>query len=409
MSESGVFLAGRGCRSSSGDCQAEADWLAAAWKFDTEGRPDVSFDGDGVYTSADPAGGTQLSTVFDAEATAGGYRMAGVALNAAPDLDAVIWALRPDGTPDPALYGGGPSVVADWAGAGSNDYVHALRTATGYTWLAGGVMSAGGTYDVAVWKVRDDGSPDAGFDGDGIWTFATGTQNDWADDLTLDDEGNLWLAGTVKDADFLPAAWKLDPNSGLVTGFGQGGWVTLPLLGGGTGMAYKILVGDTKASILGCVSGTFSTTAGVTPLAVAQNGTGGRLVVWRLEADGALDADFGADGAVTLPGEAACDPYAQPAAMALDDQGRYWIAGGVKSERGDYDLAVWRVLPSGELDPHFCGGGPCTFDNAAGGYGDDWGTAIALAEGAVYVGGWSWNGVRRAAVVWKLDLVDVAP
>jgi len=125
--------------------------------------------------------------------------------------------------------------------------------------------------------------------------------------------------------------------------------------------------------------------------------------------DGTLAPEFGSNGLRVLEGTSPANYHDGLVDLAVDEQGRYWLVGGVTSDAGDLDMAVWRLLPSGELDPHFCGGGPCTFDNAAGGYGDDWGTAIALAEGTVYVGGWSWNGVRRAAVVWKLDLVDVAP
>ncbi len=94
--------------------------------------------------------------------------------------------------------------------------------------------------------------------------------------------------------------------------------------------------------------------------------------------------------------------------MLRTEAGFTWLAGGVTSDAGDLDMAVWRLLPSGELDPHFCGGGPCTFDNAAGGYGDDWGTALVLTQNAVYVGGWSWDGTSRDAVVWKLGLVDTS-
>ncbi|WP_457631592.1 hypothetical protein [Oceanithermus sp.] len=408
VSDGEAFVAGRGCRNPAPSCSSENDWLAAAWRFDASGRPDANFASSGVFVSADPAGGTMLSVIFDAVAAAGGYRLAGVAVNAAGDLDAVLWALRSGGSPDPAFYGGAPALVSDWAAAGAHDLASAMLAGPGHTWLAGGVR-AGTYYDVAVWKVKDDGSPDTAFDGDGVWTFNTATGNDWAQAIARDGEGRLWLAGaTTGTGGSLPAVWQVDPAGGLVAGFGQNGWVELPLLGGDQGVALKLAPDGEGAVVLGCLSGAFTTAAGAGPLGLAQV-AGGRLALWRLGADGALDTGFGDGGALLLPGETVCDTFRNPVALAVDEDGNYWVAGGVTSERGDLDMAVWRVLADGSLDPHFCGGDACTFDNAAGGYGDDWGSAIALDGEDVYVAGWSWNGARRATVVWKLNIVEVTP
>lgn len=409
VSDGQALLAGYGCRTASADCSSDSDWLAAAWKLDAAGRPDANFASGGVFVSADPAGGNDLSVIFDAEAVAGGYRLAGVDMNAASDLDAVLWAVRPDGTLDPGYYGGNPAVVSDWAGAGYHDFVHALRSQPGFTWLAGGV-DAGSDYDVAVWKVKDDGTPDSSFDGDGVWTYTTGTGDDWANDLALDGDGNLWLAGALVDVgNTFPVVWKLDPASGLVAEFGTGGWAKLPLLGGDDGFAVTLTFDGDRALVAGCVSGTFSSAGGAVPLGMALNGGSNRIAVWRLGPDGAPDPAFGGDGAVLLPETSSCGLYAKTLGLAVDGEGRYWIAGGVVSDRGDLDMAVWRLLPDGTLDPHFCGGGPCTFDNAAGGFGDDWGTSLALEGEDVFVAGWSWNGSRRVAVIWKLNLVESAP
>jgi len=101
VEEGRTLIAGDGCRIADSDCSVYDNWLAAAWKFDAAGRPDTDFASGGVFTSVNPAGGSQLSAIFDAEATPGGFRMAGVALNANPDLEGILWALKPDGTLNP--------------------------------------------------------------------------------------------------------------------------------------------------------------------------------------------------------------------------------------------------------------------------------------------------------------------
>jgi len=128
--------------------------------------------------------------------------------------------------------------------------------------------------------------------------------------------------------------------------------------------------------------------------------------LWRPLPDGTPDPEFGTAGVLLLPEKAEGSGPAnrfEPISLAKDARGRYLLSSGLKSPRGDLDAAVWRILPSGEEDPDFCGGVPCTLDRAGG---HDWANSLVL-EGAttLYLGGWaSGPDGDPDAVIWKLTL-----
>jgi len=132
------------------------------------------------------------------------------------------------------------------------------------------------------------------------------------------------------------------------------------------------------------------------------------VALWRVSEAGTLEATFGDQGLLVLPEETTCyyEDYERfgvyRLGLAEDEKGRFLVTGGVKREGGDLALAVWRVLPEGEPDPHFCGGAACLWDS---GHGNDWGASL------VYEGGTLWIGGRVAsaqgdydAAVWKFEI-----
>ncbi|WP_456411318.1 hypothetical protein [Oceanithermus sp.] len=386
----GILLAGHGCAAADPTCwiSASNSWVAAAWRFTPEGASDPGFAASGVFQDADAAGGGQANIIFDALGRPGGFLLAGGGKNASGDLDAVLWALAEDGEPDPTTFASGRVVVSDLVSAGYHDFVHAVSKDAGGYWMAGGVGSSASDYTMAVWRLQADGTPDTNFDGDGVFNDPAHSM-EYVSDLAILPGGAPLAVGEGYGAR-QPLVWKLRPEGGFDTTF-AGGRVELPTPEG-SGAALALALDGAKVLVAGCAS-----IAGVPHLAL-----------WRLTRDGTPDPEFGSNGLRVLEGTSPANYHDGLVDLAVDEQGRYWLVGGVTSDAGDLDMAVWRLLPSGELDPHFCGGGPCTFDNAAGGYGDDWGTALVLTQNAVYVGGWSWDGTSRDAVVWKLGLVDTS-
>ena len=382
-----LLLVGHGCATAQASCGIgnQSDWIATAWGFDLDGTPDTGFGTGGVFRDDDAAGGGSTNVAFGAALTDAGPVLAGGGLNASGDLDGVLWAIDGAGHLDAARFAAGKALLGDLTAAGAYDFVEAVRAGAGRFWLAGGIKDpAVGRYLPAVWAVDGDGSPDAGFDADGVFVDTVPTGEAWFNDV--DPAGGAPVAaGSEVQVGVRPFAVRMKPGGGPDPSFDGDGRVYLPLGGADSGEALAVHVGDTQILVAGYVSDGKS-----------------HVALWRLGLDGAPDTSFGADGVLVLDGTAPANYYDARVGLAVDGRGRSWITAGLENEAGNLDMAVWRVLPSGELDPDFCSGGPCTFAGIAGGDGDDWGNDLVLAESAVYVGGWSWNGSDRDAVIWKL-------
>ncbi|GEM89941.1 hypothetical protein [Oceanithermus desulfurans] len=381
------LLVGHGCATARALCgiSDQSNWTATAWGFDPGGTPDAGFGTGGVFRDGDAAGGNSTNVAFGAALTDAGPVLAGGGLNASGDLDAVLWALDDAGQLDTARFGAGKALLGDLTAAGAHDFVEAVRAGTGRFWLAGGIQDpAVGHYQPAVWAVGSDGSPDAAFDGDGV--FVAGTSDTaWFNDLDLT-QGAPVAVGAELQGSARPIAMKVRPEGGLDPDFGTGGRVDLPLGGYSTGEALAVQVADDAIVVAGYV----------------DDGDG-HVALWRLSPEGAVETDFGDGGLLVLDGRSPANYYDARVGLVLEGH-RYWVVAGLENSSGDLDMAIWRVLPSGEPDPDFCGGGPCTFAGIAGGNGDDWGNDLLLDGNTVYVGGWSWSGGDRDAVIWKLDV-----
>jgi len=115
---------------------------------------------------------------------------------------------------------------------------------------------------------------------------------------------------------------------------------------------------------------------------------------------GSPDVTFGLKGGVYFGGEA--DWLGDSSAMAVDNQGRVLLAA--KTRNGsNFDMAVWRITQSGELDTAFAEQGLLTHHNAANGDFDDSAEAIVVDSfGHIYVAGHSFNGSTADMTLWRL-------
>ncbi len=389
--ENRLILAGYGCAAPTGVCQDKDSFLAAVWGLNTSGEVDSSFANGGVFADGNAAGGGKANFIFTGSVSGGDLLLAGGGKNSDDNLDGVIWALNAGGSLDTARFTAGKQIVKDTANAGEHDFVEAMRLTDGYIWLAGGVKypADAGKYKPAIWRLDYSGSPDTAYDADGIFVDeAIGDVEAWLNDLLVLDGGKQVAVGDKVDSGVIPTVWKVLPGGGLDTSFGDGGRVSLPIPVGGGGEALSV-----------AQDGDYLVVAGYVTDSSAKH-----LTLWRLRSDGQLDSGFGSGGQLVLAGNSPAVYLDHRVRLKVDERGRYWLVGGLQNAAGNSDMAVWRILADGKLDPNFCSGAPCTFGNAAGGSGDDWGNDITFAGGSVYVGGWSWDGSRRAAVVWKLDL-----
>ncbi|MDD5066234.1 MAG: hypothetical protein PHF84_04240 [bacterium] len=126
------------------------------------------------------------------------------------------------------------------------------------------------------------------------------------------------------------------------------------------------------------------------------------MAVWRYLANGTLDTAFSNKGWTVHRNAAGGNLEDDGRGIAVDKNGRILIAG--KSYNGaNYDMAIWRFNPDGSLDTTFSNKGFFIHHGAAGGNGDDWGSAIVIdASNRILVSGGS-RGATHDMTIWRFN------
>ncbi len=162
----------------------------------------------------------------------------------------------------------------------------------------------------------------------------------------------------------------------LDTSFGIGGKVVIPfdLVPGGTDNAHAVAVQrDGKIVVVG----------GAETLGLDID-----FAVLRLEPDGDLDPTFSGDGKSIIPFNLSGSFTDSATAVAIQPDGAIVIVGPVDGKKGNIDFGIVRLEADGDLDPTFGSGGMTTFDFNLGGVKNDTPRTVALQDdGKILVAG----------------------
>lgn len=133
------------------------------------------------------------------------------------------------------------------------------------------------------------------------------------------------------------------------------------------------------------------------------------LAVWRLDMNGNLDTSFSGDGKFTHNNAAGGNDDESGYGVVVDANDDIYICGTSLNGSGDYDMVVWKLTSSGNLDSSFNGTGIFVHNNAAGGSLHDQGSGIALDNlGKIVVAGFSdQTPTNRDLAIWKLTTAGV--
>jgi uncharacterized delta-60 repeat protein len=281
--------------------------------------------------------------------------------------------LHADGTPDAGFSGDG-RLVTDF-GAGP-DYANALVLQPDGKILVGG--DAGGSFALA--RYNADGSLDAGFGAGGKLTTFAAQENGGAWSVALQPDGKILLAGSAGHA-FAVARYLSDGTPD--TSFDGDGSRTVDFNADTDAVAYSMaLQPDGKVVLAG----------------VAWTGNAYEMSVARLNPDGGLDTSFEGDGkamvsAGTWDGSTGFHVLVQP-------DGRIVVTGDASVE-GDYDLAMIRLHANGTLDTSFDGDGKVLLPV---GDGEDTGYfATRQADGAIVAVGTATTSHGKELLVVRIN------
>lgn len=292
-----------------------------------------------------------------------------------------------DGSPD--------GVVSLDLGAGSDEGRAIALQADGKILVAGTHTGDDDSKNIVVARLSSSGVLDSGFgtgnsDGtpDGVVSVSLSDGDDVANAVAIQSDGKILVAGTAAmGADGNIAVARLKADGSLDTDFGAGtddgspsGVVTLSLGDGSDAAVAIALQADGRAVVVGN-----STSVG---------GGSSNIVVARLNGDGSLDADFGQaddgtpDGVVNV---SLGNDNDVASAVAIQSNGKILVAGQT-GPAGNTNAAVVCLNADGSLDSSFgAGTSDGTPEGAVGislGDGSDELSAIAVdADGKIVVAG----------------------
>ena len=341
----------------------------ALMRFNSDGSPDTSFDGDGRVTTNISGYDTVTALVIQ---TDGKIVAAGVT-NASNNSNFALARYNPGGSLDTSFDGDG-KVITDFFN--TTDYAHAAAIQPDGKIVLAGYCWPGVWDDFALARYNPDGSLDTTFDLDGklITNISDTDQGDSARSVLIQTDGKIVASGGASMSSgesFTLVRYNADGT--FDTTFGGDGKVTTRISTHAGGTAYSMAIqpdGKIVAAGYGSNSGTW------TDIALA-----------RFNSDGSLDNTFGGGGIVNTD---FFNTYESAYAVALLPDGRI-VASGYFAFGSDYEFSVVRYHANGTLDNTFDGDGkiytPMGFPvNSAAS------DVATQADGKIIVAGYASNG-----------------
>jgi uncharacterized delta-60 repeat protein len=298
---------------------------AMVWRYNTDGTPDMTFN------AADTPGSIALDFGGDDLATSVAIAPTGKILIAGDtDSNGFVGVLNGSGTPDNGFDMDGKRTVD----SGAFDQLFGVAgTADGHVLAAG----RAGT-DAAVYRFDATGAPDNTCAGDGSASVDAGGTSDTVNDMALQPNGDIVIAGSPGTTGNGFVARLLSSNCSPDTAGFHNPTGIAPIDSGGSEQVMGVTVQpDGKILLAGATS---------------VNGDG---ALYRLNANGTPDNSFDTDGAFGIDSggtETLFDAKVQSDGKIVT-AGSTTVAG---------DAAVYRVLSGGGLDPSFDGDGAIGID-----------------------------------------------
>ena len=404
-----------------GYAQDASNYNFAVARYNTDGSPDNTFDGDGKLitdfgTSADYA--SSVAIQGDGKLVAIGYT------TNATNTDVAVARYNTDGSLDNTFDSDG--LFVEHTNQGNTHYTSTVVQADGKI-IAAGYTWNGSNYDFALARYNTDGSLDNSFSGDGIQITDFGTTDDIAVALALQNDGKIIVAGTA-GSHLALARYNTDGNpdntfdgDGLVTAdFGFANEVTSVALQSDG----KILVGGTSALARynsngtldlsfdgdGILSAPFNSgssfncgalTVQSDDKIVIINDMDDIFIIARYNTDGTKDSTFGTNGESYVFDS---DPYHHGKSVKVGNDGKI-VAGGYYfyADKGgtSSQFAVVRLNPDGSFDETFNGNGLVYTSPAYLNYGT---SLVIQNDNKIILAGYSYSGSNNNFTIVRYNI-----
>ncbi len=213
-----IVIAGR-----SGIPSVGAGFNMAIWRYNTNGTIDTTFNAVGYATHNSAAGGSGNDDAYKVIIDRNNkIVVAGESFGANGNYDMAVWRFNNNGTPDTSFNGKGFYTSDGAAGGGGDDSGYGIaQDANGKYLICGRSLNGAGNFDMIIWRLNEDGSPDTTFNGTGIITgkgIAGGLQ-EYGRAILIDGSARIVVAGSASDALGREnmAVWRFEDTCGFMT------------------------------------------------------------------------------------------------------------------------------------------------------------------------------------------------
>jgi uncharacterized delta-60 repeat protein len=293
----------------------------AVFRYNSDGSPDTSFDGDGrkisAFINSDFAYAVAIQT--DGKIVVCG--------NVGDEF--AVARYNSNGSLDSTFDGDG-WVATDFFGGPDHSRAIAIQT-DGKIVVAGNGRTASGSTlnDFAVARYNTDGSLDTTFDGDGKVLTDILANNDNAQDVVIQPDGKIIVGGSAWGNNDQFGLARYNPNGSLDNSFD----------------------GDGKlASNITTFSELLYALAVQPDGKIVAAGAGSSALLARYNPNGTLDSSFDGDGVIATT---IVNPYSAAYAVAIQADGKILAAGYSSSSSTTADFAMARVNTDGSFDSSF--------------------------------------------------------
>lgn len=306
------------------------------WKIRTDGTLDTTFNGTGIFTEDNVAGGNYCDNgnaiILDSQ---GRIIVVGNSDNGGYRSSMVIWRLNPNGTLDTSFNGTGHFIhtIGDPSTMGCRADCVVLDS-NGRMVVGGHCREDSETRcDMVVWRVNSNGTLDTSFNGTGFFRYDSGAPTssyDKAADILLDKQGRIVVGGAstqVTPGDTDMTVWRLNSNGTLDTTFN------------GTGLFYYngTADNDDKVNSL-CIDNS----GRIIAAGQSHNGSNGDMIVLRLNDNGTLDTLFATQGIFIHHDAAGGNECDRGLGVMLDNLQRIVVCG-LSANGTNKDMVIWRL------------------------------------------------------------------
>ena len=352
-------------------------------RLNPDGSPDNTFNSDGI-SMADVNGMSDVATSV-AIRPDGKIVIAGVTNNGS-DNDILLMGFTQAGFLDHSF--GENGITYTQIGPGTFEYAHGMILQPDGKIVVVGQVGTGAGSDFVLVRYLPDGSQDLSFGPGSVVTTSFSMYEDIAYALMLQPDGKLIAVGSTRPDSLHPymAVARYNTDGSPDSSFGTNGKVMTLVGSNPTGYACA-LQPDNKIVVVGN----------------GWNGVDDDFAIVRYNADGSLDTTFSTDGKQTVD---IGSPSEGARTVAIQPDGKIILAGYTFNGI-DYDFALTRLTPSGNLDSSFDADGKLTTQfNPVPGHTETASCMALQTDGKIVVAGTVSNtfGVAR---YWPLAGMDV--